>query len=103
MLNSRSSVAEIEAELYSAGIPLLDRYFAEYSMGDIQSLGDALDLADTLDAEHGGDCTKAYAIRVWLSKPYWTESVSSIRRAVARQRRICCCIHETGSFAKNRK
>lgn len=107
-LTARSSVAEVEAELTRRGVPLqpsvsgepyaVDWHFREYAYGDIESCVDALRLCDELDQECGGLCQKARSIRNWLADPTWTDSASSIRLAIAANRRICCSQHEMGSM-----
>ena len=124
-INTRSSLDEIAAALYKAGVGssgksasrewpwgISDLDFKCYVLTEINITQDILTLCDDLDADavsssgHSLDrCTKAQEIRGFLSSPDpWTSlgprDTAWRRDICTKARRVSCACHESGSFAR---
>lgn len=107
-LGSRSSLKEVTAVLRSVNVFTFDGayprdyHFERWVLNDINGPEDVLKLCEDLNVdarEKGYDrCAKAAYILEW--HPRWSGDVKRCRVNVARQRRVCCGCHETGSYAK---
>lgn len=105
----RMTIAEIEAWLRRRTIQLqpsvngvayaTDSHFRLFVYDRVNSKADVIDLCDRLDKECGGRCTKATEIRDRMRNPFWSESLDGMRSVLASARRVCCKVHETGSYA----